>query len=330
MSEHNRLSLDYRRPMPRPKVRGTVIDFHCHLLAARHAAAWFEAADHFGIDTFLSMSPLEEALAIQRFAGPRVHFIAIPRWNETSPDWREQWLRRIEGFHNLGSRMLKLHLAPQSLRRMGRTLDDPQLRRILQEAVDRGMIVMTHVGDPEAWYRGRYADASTWGRRDEHYAAWERALADHRDHPWVGAHLGGNPEDLPRLQRMLDTYPNLMLDLSATKWIVREVSARRDAAREFILRNVDRLLWGSDQVSGDDRGFDFYASRFWCHRKLWETAYVGQSPIADPDAPDGQPPQLRGLALPDETLQKLYRDNAIALLRRVGVELEPLARRATA
>ena len=67
--------------------------------------------------------------------------------------------------------------------------------------------------------------------------------------------------------------------------MAREVSARRDATREFIIRNADRILFGSDQVSGDDRGFDFLSSRFWTHRKLWETGYVGPAPIMDPDLP---------------------------------------------
>src|SRR6187401_927120 len=52
-SDYNRLDLDFRRPIPRPKVRGIVVDFHTHLLAARHAKPWFEAADHYGIDCFL-------------------------------------------------------------------------------------------------------------------------------------------------------------------------------------------------------------------------------------------------------------------------------------
>ncbi|MDB5173740.1 MAG: hypothetical protein JWN51_2513, partial [Phycisphaerales bacterium] len=81
----------------------------------------------------------------------------------------------------------------------------------------------------------------------------------------------------------------------------------------------DRILFGSDQVSTDDRGFDFLASRFWVHRKLWETAYVGPNPILDPDLPPDQQPTLRGLALPDGVLQKLYHDNATRFLARVGV-----------
>ena len=115
------------------------------------------------------------------------------------------------------------------------------------------------------------------------------------------------------------------LDCSATRWMAREISARRDAAREFFIRNQDRILFGSDQVSTDDRGFDFLASRFWVHRKLWETAYIGPNPILDPDLPADQQPQLRGLALPDDVLQKLYHDNATKFLARLGVGFDPAA-----
>jgi hypothetical protein len=110
--------------------------------------------------------------------------------------------------------------------------------------------------------------------------------------------------------------------------MVREISAQRDAAREFCIRNQDRLLWGSDQVSGNDRGFDFLASRWWTHRKLWETAYSGPCPILDPDLPADQQPIMRGLALPDDVLQKLYHDNAVNLLARVGVRFDELQRAA--
>ena len=317
-ADHNRTGVDFHRPMPRPKVGGPVVDVHCHLLAARHGRAWFAAADHYGIDRFLTMTPLEEALSLARDWPGRLHFIAIPVWGPLGPSWVDDWLRHVEAFYNLGSRVVKVHMAPATMQSRQISFATPGIRRVIREAVDRGMAVMTHVGDPEAWYSARYTDHGRFGRRDAHYAAWEQVLAEHRGHPWVGAHLGGNPEDLPRLQRLLDAYPDLVLDCSATRWMVREVSGRRDAARDFFVRNQDRVLFGSDQVSFDDRGFEFFASRFWCHRKLWETAMIGPSPIHDPDLPDDAQPTLRGLALPDEVLQKLYHDNAMRLLARVG------------
>ncbi|HEY7089215.1 MAG TPA: amidohydrolase family protein [Tepidisphaeraceae bacterium] len=316
--DYNRLGLDFHQPVPRPKVRGWVIDAHTHLLAARHAKVWFEAAEHFGIDAFVTMAPLEEAIGIQRDWGDRVQFIAIPRWGEPS---YEDWMRRLEAFYNLGSRIIKFHMAPGTMQSRKYRLNMPEIRRIINEAVGRGMIIMTHVGDPDTWYAGKYADAEKYGTREQHYQIWEEALANiPPGHPWLGAHLGGNPENLPRLQSLFDRFPNLYLDCSATRWMVREVSQRRDAAREFFIRNQDRILFGSDQVSGDDRGFDFLASRFWAHRKLWETAYIGPSPIVDPDLSPENQPEIRGLALPDPVLQKLYHDNVINLLGKVGVK----------
>jgi Amidohydrolase len=317
--DYNRIGLDFRKPMPRPKVRGRVIDAHCHLLAARHADAWFQAAEHYGIDAFVTMSPLEEALILQRTHGDRLHFITVPKWVDNSFD---DWHRRLEMFYNIGSRLIKFHMAPGTMIRTGWRLDTPGIRKLMREAVSRNMILMSHVGDPDTWYNGKYTDHAKFGTREEHYRLWEDALTEFKDHPWLGAHLGGNPEDLGRLQHLLDTYPNLYLDISATRWMVREVSLRRDHARDFVIRNQDRLLFGSDQVSGDERGFDFLASRFWCHRKLWETAYVGPSPILDPDLPEDQQPTLRGLALPDAVLQKLYHDNVLKMLARVGVQFE--------
>jgi hypothetical protein len=316
LTDFNRTGLDYRLPMPRPKVRGWVIDFHTHLLAARHAPAWFEAARHYGIDAFVTMAPLEEALVLQRHWMDRLHFIAIPKWGITDFD---DWMRRIDAFYNLGSRIIKFHMAPATMESRKYRLDLPIIQRIISEAVARGMIIMTHVGDPQTWYEGKYTDSARYGTRQQHYEMWEAALSQVGDHPWLGAHLGGNPEDLARLQNMIDRFPNLYLDCSATRWMVREISCRRDAAREFFIRNQDRLLFGTDQVSGDDRGFDFLASRFWCHRKLWETTYCGCSPILDPDLSENAQPQIQGLALPDAVLQKLYHDNAVKLLARVGV-----------
>lgn len=319
VKDYNRSGLDFHKPIPRPKVRGLVIDSHCHLFAARHAKAWFEAAAHYGIDAFITMTPLEEAILLQREYPGRLHFIAIPKWQDLDYD---DWHRRLESFYNLGSRIIKFHMAPGTMEARKYRLDSPGIRKIIADARSRGMILMSHVGDPNTWYNGKYADAKKYGTREEHYKIWEATLEENRDHPWLGAHLGGNPEDIARLQDLLDRFPNLYLDCSATRWMVREVSARRDAMRDFFIRNVNRILFGSDQVSGDDRSFDFLASRFWCHRKLWETAYQGPSPIYDPDLPQDKQPTLRGLALPDDVLQKIYHDNPLAMLARVGARFE--------
>lgn len=315
--EYNRTGLDYRLRMPRPKVLGKAIDFHVHITAARHWVGWFDCASHYGFELFGTMTPLEEAVELNRQAPGRCHFIAIPKWHDWSEGFLDRWRRRIGEFYDLGSRIAKFWFAPPAWER-GWRLDSEAFRPLLKEAVSRGMAIMTHVGDPEAWYRTKYGDAGRFGTRADHYRMWENVLEEYAGVPWLAAHMGGNPEDLGFLQGLLDRYANLYMDCSATKWIVREVCRRRDEAREFFIRNQDRIIFGTDLVTGDQRDWEFLASRFWSHRKLWETGYVGPSPIHDPDLPEEGEPVLRGLALPDECLQKLYRENALRFLARVG------------
>lgn len=320
---YNRTGLDYAARFPPPPIAGPTIDCHTHLLAERHAIDWFNAADGFGVDHTITMTPLEEAIKLQRSPwADRITLIAVPAWEPGGYDADTFW-PRVDGYRNLGCRVVKFHLAPGTMQKSSLFLGSDKLRRYADLTIERSMIIMTHIGDPQAWYDHpeRYGgDPEFWGTREQHYDAWEQLLEHTRGHPWWGAHLGGWPENLPRLQHLLDTYPDLMLDLSATKWIVRALSAQRDAARDFVIRNADRLMWGSDQVSQDLRGRDFYASRWWTHRTLFETDFEGESPIADPDAPNGVP-KLRGLALPSDVLEKLYRTNVVKFLSRVGVTL---------
>lgn len=319
--EWNRTGVDFRRPWPRPPVARPVIDFHTHLLAGRHVPLYMQVAEQFGFTHVVSMSPLEEAVRIQREWGGRIQFIAVPQWQDPGPFAMDNWLRRVDAFANMGSRICKFHMAPGTMQSRGVRLDSPPVRRIMAEARARGMALMTHVGDPDTWYATRYSDSAKFGTREDHYKMWEAALEEYRDWPWLGAHLGGNPEDLGRLQNLLDRFPNLHLDCSATRWISREISARRDAAREFFIRNADRIIFGTDQVTNDERGWDFLASRFWVHRKLWETTYTGPGPILDPDLPEDRQPILRGLALPTDVLVKLYHTNGMNFLKRVGIDL---------
>ena len=132
--------------------------------------------------------------------------------------------------------------------------------------------------------------------------------------------MGGWPEDLEFLDGLLSRHPNLHLDNSATKWMVRELSKRPLAYRAFCARNPGRVLFGSDNVADPGvSSFELLASRYWALRTLHETDYEGPCPIVDPDLslvdpalPAQSTATLRGAAFDPATRSTSSRASACA------------------
>lgn len=312
----NRLGLDYRRP-PARRVAFGLIDVHTHVRSGASTAAFFDAATAYGVERVFSMSPLGDVDALRAQYAGRVEFIAIPNWkalNDTL-EFRGQWLADLAAFRAKGARLCKFWMAPPMRERHGLTLQHAWMQPVIQAALELGYHFMTHIGDPSVWWRagGKYADTAKFGTKPEQYPQLAHLCETVAPRVVIAAHMGGNVEDPDFLQSLLERHPNLHLDSSATKWIVREVARQPERVREFVLRNAERILFGSDVVVDDKHDFDHYASRYWAQRTMWETAYRGESPIDDPDAE--QPPRLAGLDLPAEVLLRVYRENAALLLR---------------
>lgn len=348
----NRLGLDYRaeaRRLGPPVV--PIIDAHAHINGPNAAKVYREARDLYGITTVVSQSRLDEAEAVRDVLGGDIRFVAVPRW--MSPDRRHA---HTQGFlddigewrERFGSRMVKFWTAPR-IRDIARedfgdadvfNLDSEWRQRQMRLATELGMMIMVHVADPDTWFATRYRDASKYLEKKDHYRALER-LGDVYPQPWLIAHMGGWPEDLRFLDGLLTRHPNFVLDTSATKWMVREISKHpRTELLEFLEKFRGRALFGSDivtmdqhlapkkdfapgtpaatfaaQASTSEEAFELYASRYWTLRTMLETDYDGESPIADPDLVMVEPerfdgmsaPRLIGKALPKNLLRSLYR-----------------------
>jgi hypothetical protein len=334
-SPDNRLGLDYRTP-PAHKFlpEKGIIDAHNHAGDPAFTQHMVDAAAAYGITEFYTMAPLEQVAPLKEKFPGKFSFIAVPGWKRDMPKpddaFFADWHKRIEAFREHGAGLIKFHAAPGTCRRWGITLDDPRIQEIAKHAYDLGYHMMTHVGDPNAWFygKGAYSDG-TYGTPKSQFAMLERMLEKYPDRLHLGAHMGGSLENISALARRLEKYPNYIVDSSATRWIVRAVAEQSTAAvRDFIIAFQDRILFGSDNVALMDRSFDHFASRYWAHQMLWESNYSGESNIDDPDGGKGFLPQtgefdpakadslprLTGLNLPNEVLHKLYRTNAERLL----------------
>lgn len=321
----NMLGLDYRAEAAALLYDGPIFDVHTHVGSVEAARLFFEVADVFNVRKAWSMSPLEAVDAIRDAFGERIEFIAVPNYAaKDEPDtFTTDWLRRVERFREKGARIVKFWAAPRGrdFANEALRLDSPIRWQGMKLAYDLGYrVFMTHVADPDTWFQTKYRDANKYGTKREHFEPLERALAEYRDVTWIGAHMGGSPEDLDFLQGMLDRHPNYVVDCSATKWMVRELSKRPAAFRAFCERNPGRVLFGSDIVAstenareGPGTGFDLYASRYWALRTLLETDYDGPSPIVDPDlhevdpsVPEKSTARLRGAGVPQALLREVY------------------------
>ena len=352
----NRLGLDYeaeaaRFPLPSEVERaGGIIDVHSHINGIEAARIYKRAAELYGIKLTYSMTQLEQVEAMRDVFGDRIRFIAVPNWSgeDRKYEMGEGFIRRIERFHALGCRIVKFWSAPRSIeigQKIGEPyfmrLDNPERLDTMQVAHDLGMMFMTHIADPDTWFATKYSNASLYGSKLDQYKPLEDAIARFQQ-PWIAAHMGGWPENLEFLDGLLTRHKNLNLDTSAAKWMIRELSKHsRSDLVAFLEKFRGRILFGSDIVTMDEhlaqadnklemaakastreQAFDLYASRYWALRKLWETDYRGESPVADPDLNMVDPrrfretdaPDLIGKSLPASLLSSLYHDAAHALL----------------
>jgi len=159
----------------------------------------------------------------------------------------------------------------------------------------RGMMIMSHIGDPirgttantrrchqvrpargslRAW-KACSNDTKTTSGSAPTWAATRKTLAD-CNRCWIGS------PSCTGLQRHAMDGPR--------------DHQHRDASRDFFIRNQDRILFGSDQVSGDDRNYDFYASASGASQAM-ETANAVPRHPGPRSAADRQP-VLRGWRCP--------------------------------
>lgn len=336
LPEYNVTGLDFTQ-RGHLSYQGPLIDLHAHVTRTppegspegepgsaaepglAQAMTMLAIAADFGVVRTCSMCPPEDIPALRLWFGQRLAFNGlIAKTRADEPDVAV--LARLERYLELGVDMIKFWAAPRG-RERGLLVDAPWRLEAARRARAAGIrVIMVHVADPDVWFRRDYSDVTKFGTKAEQYVGLQRLLELFPDVNWVAAHMGGDPEHPDHLEALLERYPHLHFDTSATKWQVREVSARHEAVRGLVCRYPGRFLFGSDLVTRQQLIREHYTSRYWCQRTLWESAWEGRSPLADPDyqAAPGEPatPLLRGLDLPEDVRAQVYYRNACRLLPR--------------
>ncbi|MGB7160950.1 MAG: amidohydrolase family protein [Tepidisphaeraceae bacterium] len=205
-------------------------------------------------------------------------------------------------------------------------LDSPLLQPMLSLAEETRFPVLWHVGDPpEFWSKHtvpKWAQQRGWWYDTTHPSKAQidaeiaRVFARHPALNLILPHFFFLSDRLDDAARLLETYPAYALDLAPGVELYHNLSAQRDAARDFFIRFADRIIFGSD--FGLPCGWS--RDRGMMIRRFLETDDAFPVPDDPAMAPDDRPP-LRGLALPRDVLVQIYGDN---FRRRVGAAPRPL------
>lgn len=235
------------------------------------------------------------------------------------PDWTERTVSQLEEDYNNGARGLKifknLGLTVQDEEGNRVHTDDPRLDPVWAKCGELGIPVLIHTGEPAIFwapidkYNERWLEMKNFPSRHRgdstRYPSWEVVMNEQwnvfRKHPettFINAHLGWMGNDLARLGRHLDEFPNVVTEIAA---VLAELGRQPKFAHDFFIKYQDRIMFGKDTyrpseyyvyfrvLESDDEYFDYYRKRhaFW---------------------------KMYGLDLPDEVLKKVYYKNALRVI----------------
>ena len=176
-------------------------------------------------------------------------------------------------------------------------LDGPPMMAVFEEARKLGIPVLIHIS-PE--------------RLPKQMPEFEHLLQAFPTLTVIAAHYARTPPVFDETARLLDTYPNLYMDISMGGGLSRyqgEIPRFLHGYRDFVLSYQDRLMWGTDMVLDAETTEPFIRTRI-------ETDFLllGTRLYVDPQAGHDKNAIEFGLDLPRPVLAKIFYDNPKRIL----------------
>jgi predicted TIM-barrel fold metal-dependent hydrolase len=197
-------------------------------------------------------------------------------------------------------------------------IDDDRLAPLFDKAAELNVPIMFHIADPDAFfspldnYNERYEELAAhpeWSFHGSYFtkpellAQRDRVFSRHPKTTFVAAHVAERAEDLSYVCRLLDANRNLYVDISAR---CAELGRQPYTARQFFCKYANRILFGTDLLPE--------ANMYRLHFRFLETS---DEYFEYPSHASRQGRwNIYGLFLPDDVLRRVYRENALLLLKR--------------
>ena len=231
------------------------------------------------------------------------------------PGWQEKALADLRQAVQNGAIGLKVfkELGLRNRKADGTLLavDDPVLDPVWDLAGELDVPVIIHTAEPQEFFSPLDFHNERWlelnifqdrYRPSDRYPSFETLMAQ-RDHMFakhpktrfIGAHFAWYGNDLRRAAKLLDTLPNVTLEVAA---VLYEFGRQPYAAAQFFTKYQDRVMFGKDTYEASE--YPYYWRVFETHDEYF-----------DYYRPYHAFWKLYGMGLPDEVLKKLYYKNAL-------------------
>ncbi|MFO0579838.1 MAG: amidohydrolase family protein [Polyangia bacterium] len=321
---------------PLVRARYPFVDVHSHqwLMPVQDLDKLVAEMDALNMGVMVNLSGFRGKLLEWSLANVHKHqarrflvFINLDFEKVGTPAWPAEALAQLEAGVKQGATGLKVYkslgLTDRDASGKRIAVDDPRLAPIWERCGELGIPVLIHSGEPSPFWMPKDRYNERWlelkqepdrYRPAERFPPFETILGEqhnmfrrHGKTRFIDAHLGWLGNDLARLGRLLDELPNVSTEIGA---VLAELGRQPRAAREFLIKYQDRVLFGKDVYKPSeyytyfrvletaDEYFDYYRKRH-AHWKMY------------------------GLDLPDEVLRKLYYKNALALFPSIDKSLFP-------
>ena len=242
----------------------------------------------------------------------------------SSPTFSEESIRQIDrDFHDgaIGVKIWKTFGMEIKDRNGNYVLpDDPKLKPIYRDIAQHDKTLLAHLAEPDlAWEQldvkkdalaQYYIENPQWHMLNKPGVPSKKKILEARDRvleqnprlPVVGVHLGSMEKDLDDIGRHFEKYPNFAVDTAARMEYL--MYGDREKVRAFLMKYQDCVIYGTDLDVNPDA--DVQKSV-----KEWEKTYTNDWKFfATDETFEVEGRTVRGLKLPTDVLQKIYRRNA--------------------
>jgi len=253
----------------------------------------------------------------------------VKNWND--PHWLQKTMAYLKESFAQGAIAVKIwkNIGMELKDKNGRyvMIDDPRFDPILNYLAKNNIPVIGHLGEPkEAWlpisqmivkgdvdYFTAHPQYHNYlhpefPKYEEIINARDHMLEKHPDLTFVGAHLGSLEWSVDELAKRLDKFPNMAVDMAERIPHLQHQSIKEwQRVRDFFIKYQDRLLYGTDLIVDGKRTPEEMKKHAYDIRiRIWKY-FVTDEKMTAPELLKGE---FRGLKLPRNVIDKIYRKNA--------------------